>query len=183
MKRLFTLLIAVFVFASCETTESGQNRVDLMQHADSLTNDAQKALMGNLMKAIEEQGHEYALEFCNVNAIPITDSLSQAMKVTIQRLSENNRNPINVLATANDKAIFEYFKEHDSIADTLLTENGHDVYYKRINLAMAACANCHGKEIEPDLLAKINSLYPEDKATGYALNDFRGMWKVTYDGE
>ncbi|MDC1220288.1 DUF3365 domain-containing protein [bacterium] len=28
------------------------------------------------------------------------------------------------------------------------------------------------------MLASINNLYPEDKATGYSENEVRGMWKI-----
>jgi len=42
------------------------------------------------------------------------------------------------------------------------------------------CTQCHGSEqsIKPEVLASINNLYPEDKATGYSENEVRGMWKI-----
>ena len=174
-------VILFFGITSCNQPTSKVNIEELKQHGDSLTNIAQKTLMGTLLAAIEQEGHEYALDFCNVRAMPTTDSLSNAMKVTIQRLSQKNRNPQNAITNKNDQVVFDYFNENKSVKDTLLIENSKDIYYKRINLAMPACTQCHGKEIEPNLLAKIKTLYPEDKATGYELNDFRGMWKVTYN--
>ncbi len=46
------------------------------------------------------------------------------------------------------------------------------------------CMQCHGKpgvDIENSTLAAIQGKYPEDKATGYSVNQVRGMWKVVFD--
>jgi hypothetical protein len=48
---------------------------------------------------------------------------------------------------------------------------------------VGTCLVCHGDpqtQIAEATLAKINDLYPEDKATGFAMNDFRGAWKITF---
>jgi len=48
---------------------------------------------------------------------------------------------------------------------------------------MPTCIHCHGKteEINPKVLSKIQKYYPNDKAQNYELNDFRGLWKVTFN--
>ncbi|WP_353849860.1 hypothetical protein [Hydrotalea sp.] len=41
---------------------------------------------------------------------------------------------------------------------------------------------CHGKkgtDINANTLKEINQLYPNDKATGYAINEIRGLLVVT----
>ena len=51
---------------------------------------------------------------------------------------------------------------------------------------MPACLKCHGtpeKDIDAATLEKLNLLYPEDLATAYQLNDFRGLWKVEFPKE
>ena len=30
------------------------------------------------------------------------------------------------------------------------------------------------------LCIRTPELYPDDRATGYAMNDFRGVWKITF---
>jgi hypothetical protein len=35
-------------------------------------------------------------------------------------------------------------------------------------------------QIAPGTMNVIRELYPNDLATGYALNDFRGVWKITF---
>src|SRR5690606_1450056 len=50
-----------------------------------------------------------------------------------------------------------------------------------IRISNGACLNCHGepgKQIQPADHELIQSLYPEDRATGYQLNDLRGMWSL-----
>jgi hypothetical protein len=38
------------------------------------------------------------------------------------------------------------------------------------------CVTCHGATLAPDLQAKIDELYPNDQATGYAAGDLRGVF-------
>jgi cytochrome c553 len=57
------------------------------------------------------------------------------------------------------------------------------VYYKPIRIVMPACLKCHGvpgTDIDSVTIQKLQSLYPADLATGYRLNDFRGLWKVEF---
>ena len=51
-------------------------------------------------------------------------------------------------------------------------------------LMNSMCMQCHGKpavDIENSTLAAIKANYPVDKATGYGVNEIRGMWKVVFD--
>jgi hypothetical protein len=48
------------------------------------------------------------------------------------------------------------------------------------------CLQCHDNpetDIVPEVSTKINELYPEDKATGYASNELRGIWVIEMDGK
>lgn len=162
-------------------TEAESNIAALQLSLDSIATEAQKVLLQNVAEAIKIGGTEYAVSFCNENAIPLLDSVSAIHNISIQRISNKNRNPNNYLKTAEDKNIFEAFSANSSLKDSLVSVNNHYVYYKRINAAMPTCLKCHGNiktDIEEKTLAKIQLLYPADKASGYALNDFRGLWKI-----
>lgn len=101
--------------------------------------------------------------------------------MNIHRISDKNRNPNNNLKTETDRSVFDAFKNKSELADTFLIEKGQFVYYKRINLGMPTCLKCHGTprtDIGTKTLQKIESLYPNDKAVGYKMNDFRGLWKI-----
>ena len=42
------------------------------------------------------------------------------------------------------------------------------------------CLACHGSEIVPDVADRISELYPEDRATGFAVGDLRGVFWVEF---
>lgn len=182
--KIVVLALGLVLIVSCgKSTPSPQEQGLLKAKADSITISAQQTLMQQVSSAIAIGGTDYAVDFCQVKAMSITDSLSKAHLATITRISDKNRNPQNALKTANDKAVFTAFIENKTQIDTLLMENNRAIFYKRITLAMPSCIQCHGNpqmDIEPSTLQKIKSLYPTDKATGYQLQDFRGLWKVTF---
>lgn len=142
-----------------------------------------KAALGkNLMQAVNERGVAGAVEFCNVQAIPITDSLATMHHASIKRVSDKNRNPGN---KANEKelAYIQHAKnelaQKGEIKPQIVEENGKWVGYYPI-LTDAACMKCHGDKdnINKEALAKIETLYPEDHATGYKENELRGIWVI-----
>lgn len=45
------------------------------------------------MTAIQQKGTIAALDFCNVQAIPLTNSMSTHYNAVIKRVSDRNRNP------------------------------------------------------------------------------------------
>lgn len=166
---------------SCGSSEKGSDIEQTKSQMDSVATTAQKTLLKNISDAIQKGGTEYAVSFCNIMAIPITDSLSEKYNLSISRITDQTRNPLNGLKTENDQAVFEVFKTHPKLMDSLISEDKKMVYYKRINTAMPTCIKCHGNpktDIEPKTLTKIKSLYPDDHATGYVLNDFRGLWRI-----
>lgn len=181
MRKLAFVLLAVVLLTACGTSENQVNLTELKSQMDNAATEAQKALLGHVSSAIEKGGTEYAVEFCNLKALAITDSLSEQYGYSISRITDRNRNPENGLETETEKLIFEQFKENNELTDSLFIVNNQMHYYKRINAGMQACIKCHGNpetDIEPATLAKIKTLYPDDRAIGYALNDFRGLWKI-----
>ncbi len=186
MKTKYLLLvIAIAFFLSCNvpnTKISDEVYVSYIKRGDEITNLAQATLLGNVSNAMQKGGPEYAIEFCNLKASTLIDSLSRLNNCVISRVSEKNRNPENNLKSEPEKKIWKLMQTKLNI-DTLIQDNQSLVYYKSIKIALPACLKCHGVEktyISPATLEKINQLYPRDLATGYQLNDFRGLWKVEF---
>ena len=144
-----------------------------------------KGILGkNLMNAINKQGTEKAIEFCSTRAIVLTDSMGTALNATIKRVSDQPRNPLN-LANEDETAFINELKEKISKSEKLtskMTEsNGKTTGYFPIE-TNAMCLQCHGSkdlDIKPNVLKKINLLYPKDQATGYKENQIRGIFVVT----
>lgn len=146
------------------------------------TNDLGKALT----KAITEKGAENAIEFCNLEAINITDSLAKAENVIIRRLADKNRNPLNktnnVELTIYKQYVDDWMTNQPTPPKIVINENGHPVYYKPIFIK-EKCLTCHGTPgvtMPLNLSNKINELYPNDKATNFELGHPRGMWAITF---
>ena len=186
MKTKYLLLvIAIAFFLSCNvpnTKISDEVYISHIKKGDEITNLAQATLLGNVSNAMQKGGPSYAIEFCNLSASTLIDSLSRLNNCVISRVSEKNRNPENNLKSEPEKKIWKLMQTKLNI-DTLIQDNQSLVYYKSIKIALPACLKCHGVEktdISPATLEKINQLYPRDLATGYQLNDFRGLWKVEF---
>lgn len=146
-----------------------------------------KAVLGkNLMGTIQKKGTIAALDFCNVKAYPLTDSMAQVNNATIKRVTDKPRNQNNQ-ANAIELKHIEFFKNQLSNAVEIepvvseINDKIH-VYYPIITNEM--CLQCHGKPnqtMSKETLARITQLYPEDKALGYNINEIRGVWSITFD--
>ncbi|MFN8348605.1 MAG: DUF3365 domain-containing protein [Spirosomataceae bacterium] len=183
MKAVFVSGL-LFIMAIYTTAFPSKNKgmIDYRQLGDSLSLQAQQALIKNLLSAVEKGGAAYAVDFCNENAAPLTKSLSQKYNVAIQRISAKNRNPNNT-ASPFDKKMLDLFNA-GSLKDTLVSTSKGYVYYKPIKIGMPTCLQCHGKpnrDIETATLKTIQRHYRFDKATGYAMGELRGAWKLTFE--
>ncbi len=173
------------MFSACKSGIDSETYKKYQERGTEITNLAQTTLLANVGGAIQKGGPEYAVEFCNLEATGIIDSLNSISNCIITRVSEKNRNPENILKSKADLAVWEAFR-NSAQTDTVVVVQDTPVYYKRINTAMPACLKCHG-DIEADINRKtleiLKVLYPEDLATGYELNEFRGLWKVEFSQE
>ncbi|MDI1323910.1 MAG: DUF3365 domain-containing protein [Algoriphagus sp.] len=159
---------------------------EAMIWGDSISTEAQKQLISNLQKAIEEKGVAGAIGFCNVEALPILKTVSEKHGVTIRRASNRYRNPADQPDVDEAKILdaYEYNAENGLKNDPNIQKiEGGEVYLytKAIVIPGAFCLSCHGdpdKDIDTKTLAEINSLYPSDKAKGHKVGDLRGMWSI-----
>lgn len=188
---LFFLLMLGAVGCQKKTTANEKSSLDSLQRhhytamGDSISIAAQQALMKQLMTAIESGGPEYAVNFCNERAMPITDSLSNRYNCEIKRIALRNRNPNNALTT-EEKIIYDGYAQSITTgapAQPQLVINQKELlFYKPIVLGMPACLQCHGKpdQLDPKAYVAIQSKYPDDKAVNFSLGELRGMWKITF---
>jgi hypothetical protein len=192
MKRV-SFYLSAFVLVAFISCNSKQNEKiapevysDYIETGREVAGKAQGVLLANVSSAMQKGGPEYAIEFCNLEASSLIDSLSEANNCVVSRVSAKNRNPENVLKNKNEKQLWDFYAtrlENGNAPDTLIQQEKSLIYYKPIKTAMPACLNCHGtpgEDIQPATLQKIQKLYPDDKATGYSLNEFRGMWKIVF---
>lgn len=188
-KSVAISFLTILFLVSCNTKQQKATETvkvidsaNLLQKGDSITTRVQKLLLANVMTAMKAGGPVNAVEFCNIHAMPLTDSLAGEYNCVIQRVSDKYRNPANKLSEA-DADILVKMSSSVPIKPVLASENGRMVYYKPIKIAMPACLSCHGsagKEIESKTLEIITQKYPNDRAIGYKEGDLRGLWKITF---
>jgi len=206
MKQLLYFLIPTLLLVACGPRERISKNVfdevnnsmaakklsdaEITQEAmiwgDSISTAAQQLFMGNLHEAIDENGVEGALEFCNVNAVPIIKELSDQYGVSIRRTSFRARNQDN-LPTEEESPILEAYQYNvengiQSEPNIQKIEGGEVLLYtKAIVISSEFCLACHGdpkNDISAGALSKIDSLYLNDLARGFKVGDLRGIWSL-----
>ena len=145
-----------------------------------------KAVLGkNLMGKIQKEGTIAALQFCNIKAFQLTDSMATYHNAHIKRVSDLPRNPKNKANTEelNYINIFKNDVKNNKESQPIVVESSKivNVYYPIKTNGM--CLQCHGepnKQIADQTFLAIQKLYPNDQAVGYDINQVRGIWNVSF---
>jgi hypothetical protein len=192
IKNIVLSASLISLLFSCSTdapSDSSQQRSEIdstyyLEKGQEITQATFDTLSKTLQNAIADRGIAGAIEFCNIQALPITDSKMSQDVWEIKRTSFKTRNPLN---EPNDleREILSTFHRKADAGNELNNElfvRGDTVHFFRPIKLMPFCANCHGHkdQLQPDVLAKLNELYPNDRATGYSPGDLRGMWHVKF---
>lgn len=192
MKKSLILLSIVLILGACSPDKgqpgplSEDQLQEYLKKGNEYAGSTQKVLAGHLIPAIREKGTEFALDFCNIQAYPLTDSMAVELQASVKRVSDQPRNPEN---TANETEL-EYIQKakadlaaSGSISPEVRHLDNKVIGYYPI-VTSQLCMQCHGNpgsDITESTLAKIKQLYPEDQATGYAEGEIRGIWVVEMD--
>ena len=114
--------------------------------------------------------------------------MATVFNATIKRVSDQPRNSSNQ-ATPTELNYIRIMK--DSLnrgvqpSPVIYELEGKVLGYYPI-LTNAMCLQCHGKpgiDIMPKTSSMLATLYPNDQATGYDINQLRGIWVVTMEKE
>ena len=185
MKKILVLSSFAFLFLQCGNKvvhEETSNQKVATMNCDSLHNyatETKKLLMKNVGEQMQKGGPESALEFCNIEAMPLTKSMSDKRGLLISRVSDKMRNPKNVANSEELKLIEQYKKQ--LMAGEILKPVRTETHYYEPLVTNAMCLQCHGepgKNVQPKVAAKIAELYPNDLAMGYKENEVRGLISI-----
>lgn len=144
-------------------------------------------LKGELQAAIKEDGPIHAISVCNVKAPEISRDLSRPPQWTVGRTSHKLRNPDNA-PDDWEAAVLDEFLIRAAAGESLKamervelveTDDNRTYRYMKAIPVGEVCLTCHGADIAPELKAKIDSVYPEDQATGFELGELRGAFTIT----
>ena len=185
MKKFLVVSGFAFLFLQCGNKVGHQesaNQNGATISSDSLRNyatETKKLLMKNVGEQMQKGGPESALEFCNIEAMPLTKSMSDKYGLVISRVSDKMRNPRNI-ANAEELKLIEQYKKQ-LLAGELLKPIRTETHYYEPLVTNAMCLQCHGevgKNLQPKVAAKIADLYPNDLAVGYKENEVRGLISI-----
>ena len=191
MKKMISLsVISIFLFLltgcgekpTAELTEQIKNglRTDAKQFMESL-----KIV---LVKEMQTNGIVAAVSVCSDTAQVLTNNYGVNKGIYIKRVSFKYRNANNQPDEFETKALkyFEELKANGKLTDTTEyfevedKEGVKNVRYMKPIIVQAPCLGCHGavENIGTDVKAILNSKYPDDKATGYQMDDLRGAVSI-----
>lgn len=195
MNVLFAaLLVALLILPSCrnEVEETAkepdlamEERERLMATGKGIVQELATTLGARLKMALAEGGPVSAVKVCQLEAGPMTDSVSgNHERVTVSRTSLKYRNPKNAPGELDRKVLESWQRALDEGKDlppleVELVDESTAVVYKPI-LLQPLCVNCHGAEEQllPELVTVLDDLYPEDRARGFKVGDLRGAFRV-----
>lgn len=193
-------LISALSLQGCNTQKGHSRDGEAMMHKPStptvvdiafmkgagITQMAQRALGSNLKNALAQGGVEEAIPYCNLHAYTITDSMATKHQVALKRVASKRRNPNNAPSPEERRHLTLYAEmiaNGDTLQPQLEALPGNQFLYTRPILTQGMCLTCHGQpneEIKPGDLALIQSMYPQDSATGFEFGQLRGAWSVTF---
>lgn len=192
-------LLSIFLFQACCSEEEGKSNMTIEDN--SILSDSQKqeyllegkriakqtflSLSTALKSKIEEGGIVGAVDYCNIAAYSLTDSIAQANNVILRRASNRFRNPSNKPNLSEEKVINTYLVElsnGNKLKPQIIKENGEVHFYAPIE-TKPLCLSCHGepgKFISESDYAFIKEKYPNDLAINFKTGDLRGIWSITF---
>ena len=185
---LFSIVIMLTVI-SCQSDEEKQQQAIMKEFTavgDKIAMASFESLSGNLKAAASTGGIANAIQFCNMNALPLTDSLSKTFNAKIKRSSLKLRNlgnqPDSLEAYMLDLYAQILKMKKPMVGKTLLTNN-NDVRYFAPIILKSQCLKCHGvigQDVKNETYAIIKEHYPNDAAVDFKEGDLRGIWSINF---
>jgi len=157
----------------------------LQKAADKEIASFMTSLKYSLKEAMRDGGPANAISVCS-DAAPEIAMAHARDGWEIWRLTDRPRNPNNEVNDPQYDILYEF--SDSTTAPPFVIEWQEDkgerkfYYYKPIYVDQM-CLNCHGvrEDLQPEVVKKLDELYPDDKATGYYAGDLRGMFMVVVD--
>lgn len=183
-----TLLLCSFLLSGCAEkpkTEISENiKAGLRKDASEFM----QSLKSVLVKEMQTNGITSAVFVCSDTAQILTNNYGVNKGIYIKRVSFKNRNPNNQPDAFETKGLnyFEDLKSDGKLTaateyiEVIDEEGSENVRFMKPIILQAPCLGCHGdtENVSTDVKQILNQKYPNDKATGYKLDDLRGAVSI-----
>ena len=168
-----------------DNTKNGEN--DYIKQGKEIAQSTQQALGKVLMEKINQEGTIAAIDYCHLEALPITKNMAEKFNVSsISRLTNKPRNSENLASVEVQQIIEEYqnkIHQNEDISPSIIDQEDKVLFYAPI-LTQKMCLQCHGNKgetIDLSTYQAISEKYPNDRAIGYAENEVRGVWEIIFE--
>lgn len=180
--RLLPLTFA-FIAAGAAAAED-----PMLAQAREVASSVPPKLIAVLQEEIARGGPEGAIAVCRDKAPQMAREASERTGWNIRRVSLKNRNP-KAVPDAWERAVLEEFDRRAAAGESAATlEKGEVVVldgrphyrYMKALATQPLCTNCHGphEQLSAAVKAKLATLYPQDRATGYVPGQIRGAMTI-----
>ncbi len=160
----------------------------LLDEARKVASAVPPKLLQVLSAEIAQGGVASAVGVCNEKAPQMAKAASEQSGWAIRRVSLRNRNA-KAVPDAWERSALEEFDRRAAAGESpatleksVMVEDGgrKEFRYMKALPVQQVCLGCHGSNetISADVAVKINGLYPQDKAVGYALGQIRGAMTI-----
>jgi Protein of unknown function (DUF3365) len=187
MRRLRSMIAAALVPLLAGTAAAQNDVPERMEKSRQAASDFGARLLAALQKAMAEGGPVNAIGVCNTIAPEIAAEKSAAAQMSVGRTSLKLRQAKNA-PDAWERRQLENFEARKAAGENpaaieageFMEKDGKPVFrYMKAIPTGPLCLNCHGAQLAPEVAAKLQALYPEDRATGFAQGDLRGAFTIT----
>lgn len=183
MKKILAYIIISFIpFSQALAVDTEQ----LTQNSRIAVKALGSELKSILQASMKASGPVDSISVCNIEAPQISNNISKAKGMSVARTSLKYRNQENK-PDDWEKSVLEQFEQRKAKGEDVKTmefselteDKGKKVFrYMKAIPTAEVCLKCHGNNVAQPIANKINSLYPDDKATGYNLGDIRGAFSI-----
>ena len=159
----------------------------LSSQARVLCGNLMLSLQGELFAAMKDGGPVKALDVCRTRAPQIAAGASAGTPWKIGRTSVKARNAANA-PDAWEAAKLEEFRKRLAAGEEMAaleawevveTEGRRTFRYAKAIGTTSPCLGCHGADLKPEVAAKLQELYPDDQAVGFAAGQLRGAFTLS----
>lgn len=180
MHRSSLLSTALAILMLACTPAFAADEANLLEEARNVATSVPPRLLQVLQQEIERGGPAGAIAACRDFAPQIARKASEESGWAIRRVSLKNRNP-RAVPDDWERAVLEQFDQRAAAgASPAALETGaavgNEYRYMKALPTQPLCLGCHGAEqdLDPAVRARLEELYPDDRATGYRVGDIRG---------
>jgi hypothetical protein len=182
MKIYYSIIIGVLSIGLAHAADTDQLTAESRDAVKALAAE----LKATLQTTLKSEGPLVAVSVCNTQAPLLSGKVSAEKSMRVGRTSLRTRNDANA-PDAWETAVLEQFEERKAAGEAVTTleyseitgQNGNRVFrYMKAIPTDDVCLMCHGQQVPEDLSAKLDELYPNDKARGFSKGDIRGAFTV-----